>query len=282
MQNIQTEDQSHIKNIVKNSASSFYWGMNILEYKKKRAMFAIYAFCRIVDDIADSNLSIRQKKKMLSQWKRNINLIYKNITSDKITRELSVAVNLFDLNKKDFFSIINGMNKDTDKKIIYPSLRELEGYCDEVAGAVGCLSVSVFEIPNQKIARDYAINLGRALQFTNILRDLWEDCERGRCYINREIILSEKLQDLKPVELLGSTRFSFVFQKFLKQTLMYYKKVETLGKNIDKKKILAAEIMKSIYFEILKKINISVIKNKKKVKVGVYKKFFLILKEILR
>ena len=63
MQNIQTEDQSHIKNIVKNSASSFYWGMNILEYKKKRAMFAIYAFCRIVDDIADSNLSIRQKKK---------------------------------------------------------------------------------------------------------------------------------------------------------------------------------------------------------------------------
>ena len=67
MQNIQTEDQSHIKNIVKNSASSFYWGMNILENKKKRAMFAIYAFCRIVDDIADSNLTIRQKKKMLSQ-----------------------------------------------------------------------------------------------------------------------------------------------------------------------------------------------------------------------
>ena len=270
MQNIQTEDQSHIKNIVKNSASSFYWGMNILENKKKRAMFAIYAFCRIVDDIADSNLSTRIKKKMLSQWRRNINLIYKNITSDKITRELLVAVSLFDLNKKDFFSIINGMNKDTDKKIIYPSLRELEGYCDEVAGAVGCLSVSIFEIPNQKIARDYAINLGRALQFTNILRDLWEDCERGRCYINREIILSEKLQDLKPIELLESTRFSFVFQKFLKQTLIYYKKVETLGKKIDKKKILAAEIMKSIYFEILKNINISVIKNKKKEKVGIY------------
>ena len=101
MQNIQTEDQSHIKNIVKNSASSFYWGMNILENKKKRAMFAIYAFCRIVDDIADSNLSTRIKKKMLSQWRRNINLIYKNITSDKITRELLVAVSLFDLNKKD-------------------------------------------------------------------------------------------------------------------------------------------------------------------------------------
>ena len=74
------------------------------------------------------------------------------------------------------------------------------------------------------------------------------------------------MQDLKPIELLESTRFSFVFQKFLKQTLIYYKKVETLGKKIDKKKILAAEIMKSIYFEILKNINISVIKNKKKSK----------------
>ncbi len=282
MQNIHIEDQSSVRDIVKNSASSFYWGMNILENNKKRAMFAIYAFCRIVDDIADSELKLSQKKHLLMGWRKKISKIYEGVTTDYITRELLFAVNLFRLKKIDFFDIIRGMIKDTEKKIIYPSLKELEKYCDQVAGAVGCLSVNVFGIHNQKIAREYAIFLGRALQCTNILRDLWEDNQRGRCYINREIIVSEGLQNVRPKELLECKKFVFVYEKFFKQTKNYYIKAENIAKTIDQNKILAAEIMKSLYSELLKKMTVNDIRNKKRVKINPLIKFFLVLKELMR
>ncbi len=282
MQNIQAEDQSFVQDIVKRSASSFYWGMNILEYRKRRAMFAVYAFCRIVDDIADSDFAPNKKKKLLSQWKKKINSIYKGIANENITRELLLSINSFKLKKKDFLNIIEGMIKDTEKKIIYPNLKELEDYCDKVAGAVGCISVNIFEISDEKVARDYAINLGRALQCTNILRDLWEDNNRGRCYINKEIIKSEGLQNLEPCDVLKNEKFEIIFEKFLEQTLIYYSKVEKIKQKIDKKKILSAEIMKSIYCELLKKMTMHNFKNKKKIKIHPIKKLLLVLKEILR
>ena len=124
--------------------------------------------------------------------------------------------------------------------------------------------------------------MGRALQCTNILRDLWEDNQRGRCYINREIIVSEGLQNVRPKELLECKKFVFVYEKFLKQTKNYYIKAENIAKTIDQNKILAAEIMKSLYYELLKKMTVNDIRNKKRVKINPLTKFFLVLKELMR
>ncbi len=105
-------DQKNVKKIVLRSGSSFFWGMNILEKKRRRAMFAIYAFCRTVDDIADSDKSKKEKLLNLKIWRKQIKEIYKNLTFNSLTRELLFSIKEFNLNKNDFFEI---KNEDTGK-----------------------------------------------------------------------------------------------------------------------------------------------------------------------
>ena len=179
-------DQKNVERIVKNSGSSFYWGMRCLPEKKKRAMYSIYAFCRTVDDIADDNRPINFKKKELDKWIKKINLLYKfSHQKDSLLKELQFSINEFGLEKKDFLSVIDGMKMDTKTKITFPSTKKLISYCEKVAVAVGYLSIKIFEI--EKISgKQYAYSLGMALQLTNIARDFKEDLEMGRCYLPHE------------------------------------------------------------------------------------------------
>ena len=179
-------DQKNVERIVKNSGSSFYWGMKCLPEKKKRAMFSVYAFCRTVDDIADDNRPVNFKKKELDKWIKKINSLYKfSNQKDSLLKELKYSINEFGLEKKDFLSVIDGMKMDTKAKITFPSTKILIAYCEKVAVAVGYLSIKIFEvdkIPGKK----YAYSLGMALQLTNIVRDFIEDLEMGRCYLPHE------------------------------------------------------------------------------------------------
>ncbi len=136
------DDQIVVQNIVKNSGTSFFWGMKILNPQKKRAMFSVYAFCRIVDDIADDLKNINIKKTQLKEWKKKIEDIYQNkqVTSS-IEKELKHSIKAYNLNKLDFFSIIDGMMMDAEKDIKFPTKKELNLYCDRVAVAVGYLSI---------------------------------------------------------------------------------------------------------------------------------------------
>ena len=275
-------DQKNIKKTVLKSGSSFFWGMNILEKKRRRAIFAVYAFCRTVDDIADSNKSKKEKLLSLKIWRKQIKDVYKNLTFDSLTRELLFSINEFNLKKNDFFEIINGMEMDVRKKIVYPNLKELEKYCDKVAGAVGCLSINIFGISNIREGRKYAIYLGRALQFTNILRDVKEDSVRGRCYLYKELLIEKKLDQVSPTELINRSEIDTICREFLIKTKTYYLMADKKSVSLERNKLLAAEIMKAMYEKLCKKMCRSRWSVKQKVKLNLYEKFVILLFKFMK
>lgn len=160
--------------------SSFYWAMRVLSGHRQDAIFAIYAFCREVDDIADSRtLSREQKIASLAQWRARIHALYGEDAAPPFALEkpLRAAISHYHLNKADFLAIIEGMEMDARGPVHAPSLETFDHYCDCVASAVGRLAVKAFGCPDEPGKR-LADHLGRALQITNILRDICEDARR--------------------------------------------------------------------------------------------------------
>ena len=169
------------------SGSSFYAGMRVLPRARREAMFAIYAFSRAVDDIADEGDAARTARSdELNRWRRDIDAVYAGSAPPRAAF-LSAPVQVYGLRKEDFLAIIDGMEMDVVEDIRAPDLATLDLYCERVASAVGRLSIKVFgmeEGPGFELAR----HLGRALQLTNILRDLDQDAAVGRLYLPREYL----------------------------------------------------------------------------------------------
>ncbi|NDE90802.1 MAG: squalene synthase HpnD [Alphaproteobacteria bacterium] len=172
---------------VKNSGSSFLLGMMALPHERRLGMFGLYAFCRVVDDIADSELPAEQRLAMLQEWRNHTANLFKGQASHPVMEVLLEPVKEFNLQENDFLAIIDGMEMDAQQIIVAPSWDELDTYCDCVASAVGRISVRIFGEASET-GRDVAYHLGRALQLTNILRDIDEDALRGRLYLPREAL----------------------------------------------------------------------------------------------
>ena len=274
-------DQKNVERIVKNSGSSFYWGMRCLPEKKKRAMYSIYAFCRTVDDIADDNRPINFKKKELDKWIKKINLLYKfSHQKDSLLKELQFSINEFGLEKKDFLSVIDGMKMDTKTKITFPSTKKLIAYCEKVAVAVGYLSIKIFEI--DKISgKQYAYSLGMALQLTNIARDFKEDLEMGRCYLPHEKLKKYGLKK-EIINLEKKKEIQDVLQDILRDAKNFFKQADRISKKIEKKKIVASEIMKKFYQTLHKKMYKKKLNFKKKVRLNIYDKISILISLIFR
>ncbi len=169
--------------------SSFNAAMRILPRPRREAMFEIYSFCRAVDDIADEAGPRQARKAALAKWRSDIDALYAGQPAPEQApaslRGLARAIHAFGLRREDFHAIIDGMEMDVEEDIQAPDLATLDLYCDRVASAVGRLSVKVFGLP-QPDGHLLAHHLGRALQLTNILRDLDEDAAIGRLYLPRE------------------------------------------------------------------------------------------------
>ncbi|MBP7336451.1 squalene/phytoene synthase family protein [Niveispirillum sp.] len=170
--------------------STFYWPLRLLGQRKRRAMFAIYGFCRAVDDIADGTENTEVKRGALTDWQRRIDAMYGMPSPGRHhgrLRDLASAVRRYSLPQAEFQAVIDGMMMDVDGPIRAPSLGMLAQYCRRVAGAVGLLSVRVFG-KGDASADAFALALGEALQLTNILRDVEEDARDGRCYLPEEML----------------------------------------------------------------------------------------------
>ncbi len=173
--------------IVRAAGTSFYRGMAILPPDRRHAMYAIYAFCRIVDDIADDPGPFEAKAPRLDEWRARIARLYTGHADDAVTRVLLRAIAAFALREADFLAVIDGMAMDAQTIIVAPDLAVLDLYCDRVAAAVGRLSVRAFGDASAE-ADTVAHHLGRALQLTNILRDIHEDSGQGRLYLPRDYL----------------------------------------------------------------------------------------------
>jgi phytoene synthase len=171
--------------------------MHLLPARRRKAMYALYAFCRDVDDIADGEASRSLKQTMLSNWRSEIALLFAGRPQHALTHSLREAVELYGLRCSDFLAVIDGMETDAQTDIRAPSLEQLDLYCERVAVAVGRLSVRIFgeETPaGERVAAE----LGRALQLTNILRDLAEDARRRRLYLPRELLQAHGIHAVTP------------------------------------------------------------------------------------
>ena len=175
-----------IRRRVEAAGTSFYWAMRMLPQERRDGMYAVYAFCREVDDIAD-DWPEAERPAGLAAWHDEIEAVYAEKPRQLIARALEKPVVRFKLRKSDFQDIIDGMEMDAGEPIRAPDMAMLDLYCARVAGAVGHLSVHVFGDPGEA-AHQVADALGRALQLTNILRDLAEDAERCRLYLPRELL----------------------------------------------------------------------------------------------
>lgn len=192
--NIAAGDLDLVESVVRQSGTSFYWAMRLLPEEKRRAMFAIYAFCREVDDIADDPGVVSEKLSGLGHWREEVERLYAHAPAESISRALIGPVQRFGLRKEDFLAVIDGMEMDAADRLRIADMDELELYCDRVACAVGRLSDRVFgvEAPNDVLL---AKALGQALQLTNILRDLREDAERDRLYLPEDVLRDFGIND---------------------------------------------------------------------------------------
>lgn len=176
--------------------------MRIMPRAQREAMFEIYSFCRAVDDIADDGGPREERLTELQRWRADIDAVYAGRTPQHL-RALGQIVTGFNLGREDFLAIIDGMEMDVVSTMRAPDLATLDLYCDRVASAVGRLSVRVFGMESES-GLALAHHLGRALQLTNILRDLDEDAAMGRLYLPREALREAGIAQSEPRAVLSS------------------------------------------------------------------------------
>lgn len=180
--------QQVVDGITGQAQSSFSLGMKLLPRPRREAMRAVYAFCRVVDDIADGPLPAPEKRAMLAEWRAEIDRLYGKAPQSAIGRALSGPVARYHLPRDEFLLMIEGMEMDANGPIVAPSEADLTRYNRRVAGSVGMLSMRIFGAWTGEASRDFALSLADALQVTNILRDVEEDAAIGRIYLPREVL----------------------------------------------------------------------------------------------
>jgi phytoene synthase len=245
--------QSAIAAKVQASGTSFYSAMRLLPVARRNAMYAIYAFCREVDDIADEGGTLEEKRAGLEDWRREIERVFAGDPSKPIAQALVGPTRDFKLRKQDFFAVIDGMAMDAEQAIVAPDLATLDLYCDRVASAVGHLSVRAFGC-TEPDADEVAHHLGRALQLTNILRDIAEDAERGRLYLPKELLDQHAIPYADPKAVLVHPKLKKVCRDVASLALDHFAKARAGMDRCAKRPMRPAAIMGAVYRAILQRL----------------------------
>ncbi|PPD45149.1 MAG: squalene synthase HpnD [Methylocystis sp.] len=240
--------------------SSFYLAMRILEPPRREAMFAIYTFCRAVDDIADDEGDRAVRRAALDEWRYDLDELYAGRIRPR-AGFLAAPVRRFRLDRADFEAIIDGMSMDVEEDICAPDWEKLELYCDRVASAVGRLSVRAFglvedgesELPTGP--KLLAYHLGRALQLTNILRDLDEDAARGRLYLPREALEEAGVVNHAPHAALASPALDSVCAPVMNRAREHFEQADLVMAGMPKSAAKAPYLMAAGYRSILDRLS---------------------------
>jgi phytoene synthase len=231
------------------SGSSFYAAMRILPREQREAMFQIYSFCRQVDDIADSDGPRPERLAALQQWRHDIDALYRGDPPARL-RDYVSSVRRFDLKREDFLAIVDGMEMDVPQDIRAPDLATLDLYCDRVASAVGRLSVRVFGLA-QDDGVLLAHHLGRALQLTNILRDIDEDAGIGRLYLPSEVLLHAGITSTDPLKVIADPALPKVCTPLVERARSHFGKADEVMARNSRRVVRAPRIMSKYYRAVL-------------------------------
>jgi presqualene diphosphate synthase len=243
--------RDHVRAVVKRSGTSFGPGMAILSRPQREAMYAIYAFCREVDDIADDgDAAPADRMVRLQLWRDEIEALFAGSPTWLTTLALLQPVERFALPKQEFIAMIEGMEMDAREIMLAPDRAGLAAYTRRVAGSVGVLSMRVFG-PSDERALEFALKLGDAFQLTNILRDVAEDAERGRLYIPSDYLSVYELPvPATPAELpavLGHPGLGNACRDLALEAEKLFAECRNLLEGMDRKAVRPALVMWRIY-----------------------------------
>jgi 15-cis-phytoene synthase len=240
--------------ITRKSASNLALAFVLLPKAKRDGMSALYAFCREVDDVADDEARpVAERREQLGAWRADVRRACGTETPQfAVNRELQPVIRQYQLPFEHFDALLQGVEMDLDIKR-YADYEQLDLYCYRVASVVGLLSIEVFGYQNPA-CRDYAVCLGKALQLTNILRDVGSDAERGRIYLP----LSELARfQVSPEEILRreySRRFCELASSAAQRARHFYRLARETLPTEDRRSMVAAELMGSVYWRLLGKL----------------------------
>jgi phytoene synthase len=240
-----------VTDTVKASGSAFYWAMRLLSAERRLAMYAIYAFCRDVDDIVDEPGEDNVKRARLMLWRNQIAALFDGaIPSLPLARALVAPVARYGLPAEDFLAVIDGCEMDMGAGLVRPSLATLDLYCDRVAAAVGRLSVRIFgDSTPHGIA--VANHQGRALQLTNILRDVGADAVLGRLYLPDEALAAEGVDGTDIPAVLSHPALPKVCRTVAEKALCHYQAARAAMALCSPKAMRPALVMLEMYHAIL-------------------------------
>ena len=234
----------------KASGSSFYTAMRVMPKAQREAMYAIYAFCRAVDDIADDGQGSRaERAAQLSAWRNDIEALFRGGPGGNAAF-LVDPVQRYGLRREDFLAVIDGMDMDVIEDIRGPDLAMLDLYCDRVASAVGRLSVKIFgmdEVPGNELAH----HLGRALQLTNIVRDLDEDASIGRLYLPFEYLRDAGIAERDPRKVIANPAVDSAARSLARLAHVHYAEARRVLARRPRGLLRAPRLMAAVYSRIL-------------------------------
>lgn len=237
---------------VAKSRSSFSAGMAVLPRARREGMYAFYAFCREVDDIADESPTAEAAKNGLEMWRGRVRDLFAGKACDTITTALLPAVKEFGLVEVDFQAVIDGMEMDS-VVICAPDEAMFDLYCDRVASAVGRVSVRMFGDSSDQ-AMKVAHHLGRALQITNILRDLVEDAGRGRLYLPRELLQKHGFTVFNPAEVVRDIRLPAVCRELAHRAKAHFAGADQAMEKCLPGSMRPARVMRAYYGAIWQRL----------------------------
>ena len=233
------------------SRSSFYIAMRLMPKPRREAMFAIYAFNRAIDDIADEgDLAAAERLEQLDIWRAAIDGIYADAQSPETLAAVAIR---YGLRREDCLAVIEGVAMDATGASLAPDFATLDHYCDCVASAVGRLSIKIFGMDEEPGFR-LAHHLGRALQFTNILRDLAEDASQGRLYLPREILAEAGIHNTDPQQVLAHPMIDRACRVFAQLAERHYEQADLVLGSGAKGMLQAPRLMSAVYHRLLEKM----------------------------
>jgi phytoene synthase len=239
---------------VRQSGTSFYWAMRMMAPERRLAMYAVYAFCRDVDDIVDEPGETDEKRRRLALWRDDIALLYRGGRPDQpLARALARPIRTFALVKEDFIAVIDGCDMDTGAGVVRPDMATLDLYCDRVACAVGRLSVRIFGDFRDR-SLDVANHQGRALQLTNILRDVKEDARIGRVYLPDELLTRHGITDTDPAAIANHPRIALVCRDLSVRARDHFTKTAEAMADCSHRSMRPAAVMMAMYREIFDRL----------------------------
>lgn len=240
--------------ITRKSASNLALAFVLLPRARRDGMAVLYAFCREVDDVADEdNCPVAERRERLGRWRRELRGVYAGVEPTlPVLRELGPVIRDYGLPLAQFEEVLDGVEMDLEVDR-FATLPELEAYCYRVASAVGLLSIHVFGFKDPACRR-YADHLGKALQLTNILRDVRVDAGRGRIYLPGDVLVRHGVTE---AEILGgrySPRYEAVAGELAARARYHYAAARAALPGAERRAMLAAELMGSVYWQLLLKL----------------------------